>query len=68
MNELIAYEAPMNRGEPLSSFERLMLDKTDTLFSVQRAYHEMTEARFQHLDHQIEGVQEHLVELYHREN
>jgi len=58
MNALIAYEAPMNWGEPLFNFERLMLDRMNTFSTYKRAYHEMTESRFQHLDHQIEGVQE----------
>lgn len=68
MSALIAYEAPMYRGEPLSSFEKQMLDMMDTFSTDQRVYYEMTKARFQHLDHQIKGVQEQHVELYYREN
>ena len=33
----------------------------------QRAYFETTQARFQHLDDQIEGVQEQLAELYYKD-
>jgi len=67
MNTLIAYEAPMNRGEPLSNFERLMFDWMDTFSADQRAHHEMSKARFQHVYYQIEGVQKHLVEIYYRD-
>jgi len=64
-NALVAYEEPVYRGEPLSMFERQVLSRLDTLTYDQKAHYEMTQARFQHLDGQIEGVQEQLVELYH---
>jgi len=64
-NALVAYEEPVYRGEPLSMFERQVLSRLDTLTYDQKAHYEMTQARFQHLDDQIEGVQEQLVELYH---
>jgi len=64
-NALVAYHAPEYKGEPLSIFERQVLSRLDTLTYDQKAYYEMTQARFQHLDDQIEGVQEQLVELYH---
>ena len=38
----------------------------DTLTNDQKTYFEMTQARFQHLDYQIEGVQEQLDELYYK--
>ena len=46
-------------------FERQVLNRLDTLPYDQKEYYEMTQARFQHLDDQIEGVQEQLAELYH---
>ena len=46
-------------------FERQVLNRLDTLTYDQKEYYEMTQARFQHLDDQIEGVQEQLAELYH---
>jgi len=65
-NALVVYQAPEYRGEPLSMFERQVLDKLDTLTDDQKTYFEMTQARFQHLDYQIEGVQEQLAELYYK--
>jgi len=65
-NALVAYQAPEYRGEPLSMFERQVLDRLDTLTDDQKTYFEMTQARFQHLDYQIEGVQEQLAELYYK--
>ena len=64
-NALVEYHAPEYRGEPLSMFEKQVLNRLDTLSYDQKAYYEMTQARFQHLDDQIEGVQEQLAELYH---
>ena len=64
-NALVAYQEPVYRGEPLSMFERQVLSRLDTLTYDQKEYYEMTQARFQHLDDQIEGVQEQLAELYH---
>ena len=61
-NALVAYQAPEYRGEHLSMFERQVLD---TLTDDQKTYFEMTQARFQHLDYQVEGVQEELAELYY---
>jgi len=55
-NALVSYQAPEYRGEPLSMFERQVLDRMDTLTNDQKTYFEMTQARFQHLDYQIEGV------------
>jgi len=57
-NALVAYQEPVHRGEPLSMFERQVLNSLDTLTYDQKEYYEMTQARFQHLDDQIEGVQE----------
>ena len=64
-NALDAYQEPVYRGEPLSMFERQVLSRLNTLTYDQKAHYEMTQARFQHLDDQIEGVQEQLAELYH---
>jgi len=36
------------------------------LVAYQNTYFEMTQARFQHLDYQIEGVREQLGELYYK--
>jgi len=55
-NALVAYQEPVYRGEPLSMFERQVLSRLDTLTYDQKEYYEMTQARFQHLDDQIEGV------------
>jgi len=67
MNALVAYVPTMERGEPLSSFERDMLNRLDTISTKQKAYYEMTSLRFQHLNHQIEVAQEQLAELDHCE-
>jgi len=64
-NALVAYEEPVYRGEPLSMFERKVLSRLDILTYDQKAHYEMAQARFQHLDDQIEGVQELLAELYY---
>ena len=64
-NALVAYEKPVYRGEPLSMFERQVLSRLDILTYDQKAHYEMAQARFQHLDDQIEGVQEQLAELYY---
>jgi len=57
-NALVAYQEFEYRGEPLSMFERQVLHRLDTLSDDQKTYFEMTQARFQHLYYQIEGVQE----------
>ena len=64
-NAIVAYEAPEYRGEPLSMFERQVLSRLDILTDEQKAHYEMTYARFQHLDDQLEGVQVQLAELYY---
>ena len=68
MNALIAYEELVYHGEPLSRFERQVFYRMDTLSANQRAYFEMTQARFQNLNHQIEGVHEKLTNLITRRN
>ena len=65
-NALVAYQALEYRGEPLSMFERQVMDRLDTLKDDQKTYFEMTQARFQHLDYHIEGVQEQLAELHYK--
>ena len=65
-NALVAYQAPEYRGEPMSMFERQVLHRLDVLSDDQKTYFEATQTRFQHPDHQIEGVQEQLAELYYK--
>jgi len=65
-NVIVAYQTPEYRGELLSMFERQVLYRLDAMIVEQRAYFETTQARFQHLDYQIEGVQLHLAELYYK--
>jgi len=55
-NALVAYEEPVYRGEPLSMIERQVLSRLDTVTYDQKAHYEMAQAKFQHLDDQIEGV------------
>jgi len=64
-NALVAYQELVHRGEPLSMFERQVLRRLDTLTYDQKEDYEITQARFQHFDDQIERVQEQLAELYH---
>jgi len=66
-NVIVAYQTPEYRGEPLSMFERQVLYRLDAMTAEQRAYFETTQARFQHLDDQIEGVQLQLAELYYKD-
>ena len=63
----VAYQTLEYKGEPLSMFERQVLYHLDAMTAEQRAYFETTQARFQHLDDQIEGVQLQLVELYYKD-
>jgi len=62
-NALVAYQAPKFRGEPMSMFERQVLSRLDVMTEEQRTYFEATQAKFHHLDDQIEGVQVQLAEL-----
>ena len=66
-NAIVAYPTPEYRGEPLSMFERQFLYRLDAMTTKQRAYFETTQARFQHLDDQIEGVQAQLADLYYKD-
>jgi len=66
-NAIVAYQTPEYRGEPLSMFERQVLYRLDAMTAEQRAYFETTQARFQHLDDQIEGVQLQLTKLYYKD-
>ena len=45
-----------------------MLHRLDTFSVEQKAYYDMTTTRFQHLDDQIEVVQEQLNEFYHHDD
>ena len=51
----------------MSMFERQVLYRLNVMTTEQRAYFETTQARFQHLDDQIEGVQAQLAELYYKD-
>jgi len=65
-NALVAYQALECRGEPMSMFERQVLHRLDVLSNDQKTYFEATQAKFQHLDHQIKGVQEQFAKLYYK--
>jgi len=45
-NAIVAYQTPEYRGEPLSMFERQVLYRLDAMIAEQRAYFEITQARF----------------------
>jgi len=66
-NAIVAYQTLEYRGEPLSMFERQVLYRLDAMTAEQRAYFETTQARFQHIDDQIEGAQLQLAELYYKD-
>jgi len=66
-NAIVAFQTPEYSDEPLSMFERQVLYRLDAMTTEQRAYFEITQARFQHLDDQIEGVQLQLAELYYKD-
>jgi len=68
MNVLVAYVLPVDRGKPLSKFERFMVNRLDSVFATQIQHFEMIEARFEHLDQHIEAVPEQLAVLYHHDN
>jgi len=62
-NVIIPYVPPVERGELLSKFEQMMLNKLNIVDGDQREHYEFFAARFQHLDDQLEVVQEQLTEL-----
>jgi len=66
-NAIVAYQTPKYRGEPMTMFERQVLYRLDVMSAEQRAYFETTQARFQQLDDQIEGVQAQRAELYYKD-
>jgi len=66
-NAIVAYQTLEYKGEPLSMFERQVLYRLDAMTVEHKAYFETTQARFQHLDDQIEGVQLQLAELYYKD-
>ena len=47
-------------------FERQVMHRLDVLLDDQKTYFEATQAKFQHLDHQIEGIHEQLAELFYK--
>jgi len=63
MQTLVAYVPLVDREIPLSSFERLIVDRMDIMASDQKKHYEFYAARFQHLDYHIEFVQIQLVEF-----
>jgi len=65
-NAIVSYQTPEYKGEPLSMFERQVLYRLDAMRAEQSAYFETTQARCQHLNDQIEGVQLQLAELYYK--
>jgi len=65
-NALVVYQAPEYRVEPMSMFERQVLHRLDVLLDDQKTYFEATQDKFQHLDHQIKGIQEQLAEMYYK--
>ena len=64
----VLHVPPVEKGELLPIFERVMLHRLDTFSVEQKAYYDMTTTRFQHLDDQIEVVQEQLNEFYHHDD
>jgi len=48
------------QGSGYSRFEKMMIDKLDNLTMEQKNNHEFYTACFQHLDHQMEVVQDQL--------
>jgi len=48
----------LNRGEPLSHFEKRVLNWMDTMVSDQKDHYEFCVEHCQHLDDQIEVVQQ----------
>jgi len=63
MHALVGYEPPIDRGIPMSPFERLMINRLDNMASDQRNHYDFCAARFQHLDEQIEVVHTQLFEF-----
>jgi len=51
------------QGSGYSKFEQMMIDKLDNLTMEQKNNHEFYTARFQHLDHQMEVVQDQLATM-----
>jgi len=61
---MVPYEEPVQRGEPFSYFERMVLGRLDSLATTQRDHFELSAARFQHLDDQIEAIQDQLAHIH----
>jgi len=58
-----AAEGEAEQGSGYSRFEQMMIDKLDNLTMEQRNNHEFYTAHFQHLDHQMEVVQDKLANM-----
>jgi len=55
-----SYLIPLvDRGIPFATFERKMLHRRDTMTHEQKDHYEFRDARFQHLDDQVEGPGEY---------
>jgi len=68
MHALVSYEPPVDHGIPMSQFEKLMINRIDTMACDQEEHYGFRATRFQHLDEQIEVVQTQLAEFqYGRE-
>lgn len=63
MHILVGYKPPIDRGIPMSQFERLMINCMDNMANDQRNHYEFYAARFQHLEEKIEVVQTQLFEF-----
>jgi len=47
----------VERGEPFSRFEQMVLGQLNPIVHEQRTHHELCATHFQHLDGQIEAIQ-----------
>jgi len=56
LQALIPYVPPFERSKMLSSFKRFMVNKLDFISVTQKEHYERVEARFEHLDQQIEAM------------
>jgi len=57
---LIPYVPPVQRGEPLSQFEKMLLRRFHNILGNQKMHHEYCTARFQLLHQEIKQVRDQL--------
>jgi len=62
---LVPYAPSVDRGEPFLRFEQMVLSRLNTIVQDQRSHHEFCTSRFQHLDGQVEPIQEQLGDMYY---